>query len=316
VGLGSDGCSTPFVNAGDVNGKIAFIDMTDDCYAVAKVKNAELNGAIAVILANNSKYGDPPHLFAGDGTVTTIPAVNVGKTTGDRIRGQLASGVNLSLISDSARNSDATYRWLAGEDLAFIVAFRDMWNPNCNLDPGRSTDGHYFCGDYDNGGVHFNSGIPNHTFALLVDGGNYNGQTIRGIGLTKALHIYYRAMTVYHVPFTDFADHAEALEASARDLFGRDLADLLTGLPSGERINPTDLQQLHAATLATELREPPSQCNFSLVLGKNPPDDFCSLPVTHQTTIFSEAFESNPFIRWMVGREVANDATFKGGNWS
>ena len=45
------------------------------------------------------------------------------------------------------------------------------------------------------GGVHTNSGVPNHAFALLVDGGSYNGQTISPIGLTKAAHIYYRAQS-------------------------------------------------------------------------------------------------------------------------
>jgi Zn-dependent metalloprotease len=315
VGLGSDGCSASFVNAGEVSGKIALIDWSFDCSVNAKVRNAELNGAVAVILVNDSFFGDHPGAFLGDGTVTTIPAVNVGKTDGDLIRSQLSSGVNVTLFGDSTRNTDATYQWLLFEDSGF-GNLRDMWNPGCSLDPGRTTDRRYFCGDFDNGGVHYNSGIPNHTFALLVDGGSFNGQTIRGLGLTKALHIYYRAMTVYQVPFTDFADHAEALEASAHDLLGRDLPDLLTGLPSGERINPSDLKQLNAVILATELREPPSQCNFNPVLAKNPPDDSCGLPHTNPRTIFSDTFEGNPFVRWTVSREFANEATFRGGKWS
>jgi Zn-dependent metalloprotease len=316
VGNRSDGCSTPFVNAADVSGKIALIEVNDNCFAVTKVKNAELNGAVAVILANDLFYGDNPTWFVGDGTATTIPAVNVGNATGNRIRSQLTNGVNVTLFSDNARNSDDTYRWLTGEDFAY-GAFRDMWNPNCYFNPGRTTDRKYWCsGAFDNGGVHINSGIPNHTFTLLVDGGNYNGQTIRGIGLTKAAHIYFRAMTVYQVPFTDFADHAEALEASAHDLLGRDLPDLRTGLPSGERISGTDLKQLHAATLATELREPPTQCSFRPLLAKDPPPDSCDLPGTRQVTIFSDSFEGNPFVRWTATREVANNTTFRGGNWS
>ena len=63
--------------------------------------------------------------------------------------------------------------------------------------------------------MHTNSGIPNHAYALLVDGGTYNGQTIQAIGLTKAAHIYYRAMTVYQVPSSDFGDHADAIEQLA-----------------------------------------------------------------------------------------------------
>jgi Zn-dependent metalloprotease len=318
VGDPADGCSTPFANATDVNGKIAFIDVSFDCFAVTKVKNAQLNGAVAVVLANEVYFGDAEVPFGGDGTVTSIPAVNVGKSTGDLIRNQLTNGVNATLFNTSARNSDNTYRWLLGEeDVAYgkIEAFRDMWNPNCYFNPTRGRDSQYQCADYDNGGVHSNSSIPNHTFALLADGGNFNGQTIRGIGLTKAAHIYFRAMTVYQVPFTDFADHAEALETSAHDLLGRDLPDVRTGLPSGERIGPSDLRQLHSATLATELRDPPTQCDFRPILGKNPPSNSCSLS-GRQGTIFSDSFEGNPFVRWTTRREVASESTFRGGNWS
>ena len=60
------------------------------------------------------------------------------------------------------------------------------------------TSASYTCGPTDGGGVHTNSGVPNHTFALLVDGGTYNGQTITGIGLTKAAHIFWHAQV--HLP--------------------------------------------------------------------------------------------------------------------
>src|SRR5262249_52392392 len=112
----------------------------------------------------------------------------------------------------------------------------------------------------DAGGVHFNSGIPSHAYSLLVDGGTYNGQTIQGIGLTKAANIYFRAMTVYQVPASDFADHAEALEAATADLIGVNLKDLQTGQPSGQIITATDAQQVHKATLAAELRSLPTNC--------------------------------------------------------
>ena len=69
--------------------------------------------------------------------------------------------------------------------------------------------------------MHTNSGVPNHGYALLVDGGTYNGQTVSGIGLDKAAHIYWRAQSVYQTPTTNFADHADALEASCTDLIGQ-----------------------------------------------------------------------------------------------
>ena len=76
------------------------------------------------------------------------------------------------------------------------------------------SDAEYHCDTDDGGGVHSNSGVPNHGYALLVDGGTSNGVTITGIGLDKAAAIYCRAMTAYQTPTTDFADHADALEAS------------------------------------------------------------------------------------------------------
>jgi Zn-dependent metalloprotease len=62
---------------------------------------------------------------------------------------------------------DNTYRWLAGEDAsAFGGAIRDLWRPTCYGDPGKVSDNVYHCGTGDFGGVHTNSGVPNHAFAL------------------------------------------------------------------------------------------------------------------------------------------------------
>ena len=106
-------------------------------------------------------------------------------------------------------------RWLMGEDAdepgGFGGAIRDMWRPRCYSGPGKVSDSQYWCTSGDSGGVHFNSGIPNHAFALLTDGGTYNGQTIGAIGLTKTTNLFWRAGSVYQVPSTDFVDHADAL---------------------------------------------------------------------------------------------------------
>ena len=62
---------------------------------------------------------------------------------------------------------------------AFGGAIRDMWNPTCYGDPGKVSDAEYYCRTDDSGGVHSNSGVVNHGYALLVDGGTYNGVTRR-----------------------------------------------------------------------------------------------------------------------------------------
>ena len=63
----------------------------------------------------------------------------------------------------------------------------------CSAIPGKMSDPQFFCDDQgwvnpgaDSGGVHINSGVPNHAFALMVDGGSFNGRNITGIGLQKA----------------------------------------------------------------------------------------------------------------------------------
>ncbi|MDC3413870.1 M4 family metallopeptidase [Aquibacillus sp. 3ASR75-11] len=66
--------------------------------------------------------------------------------------------------------------------------------------------------DLDNGGVHINSSIPNHAAYLI-------GQEI---GREKLGDIYYRALTVYLTPTSDFSDARKAIVQSAVDLYGEE----------------------------------------------------------------------------------------------
>ena len=193
---------------------------------------------------------------------------------------------------------------------------RDMWSPRCYENPAKVSDKEYFCGTFDQGGVHENSGVPNHAYTLLVDGGQFNGQTIQPIGLTKAAHIHFRAMSVYQTPTSDFADHAEALEAAASDLVGVNLPDLQSGDASGETITSSDVEQVHNATLAVELRNPPTQCGFQPLLDPNTADDACSGPRLVQNLIFADDFESDSLITWDISREVADESTFTPRDWT
>jgi Zn-dependent metalloprotease len=179
----------------------------------------------------------------------------------------------------NANGTDNSRRWLVFEDArGFGQALRDLWNPGCFGDPGKVSDPNYACGSTDDGGVHTNSGVPNHAFALLVDGGNYNGQQVRGIGLTKAVNLYWRAQTVYQTRTSDFADHADALEQSCRDLVGEPLYQPNTDTPTAtlatERITPDDCTQLRNAIAAVELRSEPERCRFPTMLAPTAPP-FC-----------------------------------------
>lgn len=190
-------------------------------------------------------------------------------------------------------------RWLVGEDLGQEVQellLRDMYDPDRLADPGKVSSPNYACGTDDGGGVHTNSGVPNHAFAFIVDGtqfvsgGSYNGQTITGIGLTKAAAIYFRAESVYQTPTTDFPAHDIAIQTSCNDLIGANLnnlsTDSATGTPSAEHITAADCQEVAKAMLAVEMSTPPV-CATGPLLN---PDD---APVCQAASvIFSEDWET------------------------
>ncbi len=300
VGTGtlSDGCCAgpSFVcapnswpNAAAVAGKFAMVDRGVCGFAV-KVKNAQVNGAVGVIVANNQGGTAIVNMGGADPTIT-IPSLSVTQNDGTAIKAQFPTTVNASL-SRGATGTDNSVLWLLGEDDSapgLTGALRDMWTPSCYNNPGKVTDTQYGCSTADNGGVHNNSGVPNHAFSLLVDGGTYNGHTVGGIGLTKAAHIYFRAMDVYQHSASDFADHADSIEQSCADLIGDNLPALGTGAPSGQTISAPDCAQVAAAVAAVELRTPPSQCNFQPLLAQAPPPLCSSGFASH---LFHDNFES------------------------
>ncbi|AUC80865.1 M4 family metallopeptidase [Lacinutrix sp. Bg11-31] len=205
-------------------------------------------------------------------------------------------------------------RWRMGEDASFFSApIRDLWDPTCNGHPGKVTDGNYWCSDGDSGGVHVNSGVPNHAYALMVDGGNYNGQVIVGIGFTKAAHVFWRAQSLYLTATSNFIDLANALETSANDLLGVNLEGLSTiGMPagaSGEIITAADIQQVTNAVLAVELRIEPIQCGFSPILADVPPT--CDAGINNP--IFFEDWETGTD-GWTFS-QVPTGATWTPRDW-
>lgn len=93
----TDGC-TVLTNAAAVAGQIAILDRGTCAFAV-KVKNAQLAGAIAVLVADNAAGGPPAGLGGADATIT-IPSVRITLADGNLIKGQLAAGVGVTLGVD------------------------------------------------------------------------------------------------------------------------------------------------------------------------------------------------------------------------
>jgi Zn-dependent metalloprotease len=158
---------------------------------------------------------------------------------------------------DQLFSNGTTDSWAIGEDInipgTFVGPFRDMANPNLFGDPARTNDPLYHCIPTDSGGVHINSGVPNKLYSLLVDGGTFNGQTVTGIGLTKAGAIHYRTLTQHESIFTDFAEHAAALNDACTALIGTPLDDPVTGNPSGQSITAANCNQVANAIAAVNL---------------------------------------------------------------
>ncbi|HSH03486.1 MAG TPA: M4 family metallopeptidase [Anaerolineae bacterium] len=215
--------------------------------------------------------------------------------------------------------SNSQLRWQMGEDAsAFGGSIRDMWDPTCDGDPGKVTDSaQYVCTTDDGGGVHTNSGVPNHAYSLLVDGGTFNGQTINGIGMTKAAHIHYHAQVTYQTPTTDFAAHADGLEMACNDLLGVNLEGLSTtgtpAGPSGEIITTADCAEVTKAILAVEFRTEACPGVFSPMLDPNAPA-LCSAELT-PSNILLQDFESG-LGSWTVNQVPSNPTSWDARDWT
>lgn len=76
--------------------------------------------------------------------------------------------------------------------------------------------------NFDNGGVHINSGVQNHFYYLLCQGGKVTNNgipfTLTGIGINNARQIAYRALTVYCASNTVYSGARSAWLSAATDL--------------------------------------------------------------------------------------------------
>ena len=114
--------------------------------------------------------------------------------------------------------------WIIGEDTGIIDGsrlLRDLQDPARGLTPQPAHMNDYVLlsedEDNDNGGVHINSGIPNHA-AYLIGTGIDTVSGLQGQGKKLLGQIAYGAMTSYLTPTSDFADARDAFVLSAGDL--------------------------------------------------------------------------------------------------
>ena len=117
--------------------------------------------------------------------------------------------------------------WLIGEDVVRPGVFpggalRSLSDPHNGANFQDLARGwqpsHYderFRGSEDNGGVHINSGIPNHAFYRFA----------QVVGRERAEQVFYRALTTYLTRSSNFQDLRFSVEQSAVDLYGNSEAD-------------------------------------------------------------------------------------------
>ncbi len=132
---------------------------------------------------------------------------------------EATSDIFAAAVESDVGSSNADI-WDIGEDCWLSApALRYMDEPSAD---GSSRD-HYadrYTGTGDNGGVHINSGIANHFFYLLSEGGShhtaaYSVGSVNGIGIQKAWLVWYEALSGgYFTSGPSFAAAAPAPEAA------------------------------------------------------------------------------------------------------
>jgi Zn-dependent metalloprotease len=103
--------------------------------------------------------------------------------------------------------------------------FRDMENPKADGHPDTYLGENWFGSSGDNGGVHTNSGIQNHWFYLLTEGGNgindnLDTFSISGLGMDTAALIAFHNLRYYLTESSNHFDARLGAIQSAEDLFG------------------------------------------------------------------------------------------------
>lgn len=210
-------------------------------------KGAKIKSYVHYSSKYNNAYWNGSVLTFGDGDGTTFtPLVSIDIVAHEFAHAVTERTANLAYQYESGALNEAmsdifaanvefyTYgssgNWLIGEKCYTPSksgdALRYMNNPNLGQQPDTYQGTYWYTGTGDNGGVHYNSGVPNYWYYLLCVGGSgtndkgYNF-SVSGIGIDKAEKIVYRALTVYMTSSTNFSAARTATLNAAKDLYGQ-----------------------------------------------------------------------------------------------
>jgi Zn-dependent metalloprotease len=208
-------------------------------------------------------------------------------------------------LTNGAGDDTAADRWLMGEDLPVDFnrcgsnphAIRNMANPPECGDPDTTSSSYYKFdpnGDLsagDSGGVHSNSGVNNKAAALMVDGGDFNGQRITGIGIPKVERLYFRVDSALLGSASNYQDLAGALRQACSDFVTAG-----TGGFTGD-----DCAQVDKALLAVKMDTPPAVAPATTRLPA------CTDPADTTPALYSEDFEDEDAVEenWVAQEPAA-----------
>jgi len=186
------------------------------------------------------------------------------------------SGALAESLSDILAVGLDDKNWTMGED-SILGVIRYLDDPTkataySHPQPDRLFSDYYRCSNTaessnDYGDVHTNGGVVSKAFYLMVQGGEFNDCSIAGIGMTKALQIVYRYMTVYMTPTDNFKNVYDSMLQSCKDLF-QEGSDTCVNVTKALRATELDQQpaneQKGALCLGVVKQKPVCDINLSL----------------------------------------------------
>lgn len=193
---------------------------------ISVINVSESNGS-----AMDNAYWNGQAMYYGNGDVAFKPLAGAIDVAGHEMtHGVVEKTANLEYKSQSGAMNESMadifgsmiegLNWKIGEDVVRTAYFttgalRDMSNPhnggNNSNDNGWQPAAmqEYVSGSSDNGGVHINSGIPNHAYYLFAT----------SITKAKAEQVYFRALSRYLTSTSQFLDLRYAVVQCCKDLY-------------------------------------------------------------------------------------------------
>lgn len=225
------------------------LEATYDYFLTAHNRNSFDNAGGKIVcyvhLSNNlvNAFWNGSHILVGDGANNNAPLTTLDVLGHELTHGVTQYAANLIYANEPGALNESfsdifgelvenfalgDNDWLIGREFGAFRSMQepnDFGNPNTYLGrfwvPTTTTPGP----GNDNGGVHTNSGVQNHWFYLLSEGGSgvndlNEAYAVTGIGLEQAAQIAYRNLTVYLGRSSGYREARFASMFSAIDLFG------------------------------------------------------------------------------------------------